>query len=365
MRKSFLASLAILLITLSSRAAIDPAVAQKIYDQVAKSLVVVQYTWESELGRQEISGTGIVVSDDGLVMSTMTITPISIPDAQMKDFKIIIPDDDQTEIEAEFQGRDERTNTMFVKAKEKHDWTPVKFVDQPSKIGTSVLSVGLLPKQAGYKPYLTQATVSAVLRGPLPQVLVSADGLAGVGSPVLSSDGAAIGLVHSGAGFREDQRNPLMSVMLPPRTFTPASDFLLSLKDPPKADAPIKLPSIGISNLAGLKKDVAEYFGLKNQPAVQIGDVIPNRPAAKAGLPRGAIILKFNGKPLERGDDPNETWMILTRQLRRMKVGDTVTFSVITKPGEPPKDIKIVTEDRPMPANKAKRYFAKDLGFGV
>ncbi len=365
MRKTILVSIIILLASITSRAEVDPAIAQKTYDEVSKSLVVIQYTWESELGRQEVNGTGVVVSDDGLVMSTMTITPTSIPDAQMKDFKIILPDDEQTEIEAEFEGRDERTNTTFVKAKEKHEWKPLKFVDQPVKIGQTIMSVGLLPKAAGYKPYLTEANVSSILRGPLPQVLVSSDGTAGVGSPVLNSDGIAIGLVHNGPGFREDQRNPLASILLPPRTFTPASDFMLSLKDPPKADAPIKLPSIGVSNLSGLRKDLAEYFGLKDQPAVQVGDVIPGRAAEKAGLPRGAIIVKVNGKPLERGDDPSETWMILSRQLRRMKVGDPVTFSVITKPNEPPKDIKIVTQERPMPPNKAQRYFAKDLGFGV
>jgi serine protease Do len=365
MPKSLLVLLLTFCVALTSRAAVDPAVAQKVYDDVSKSLVVVQYTWESELGRQEVNGTGVVVSADGLVMSTMTITPVSIPDAQMKEFKIILPDEEQTEIDAEFQGRDERTNTTFVKAKEKHEWKPLKFVDKPVKIGDTVLSVGLLPKAAGYKPYLTQPNVSSILRGPLPQVLVSSDGTAGIGSPVINMDGAAIGIVHSGAGFREDPRNPLASVLLPPRTFTPASDFMLSLNDPPKADAPIKLPSIGVSNLSGLKKDLAEYFGLKNQPAVQVGDVIPGRAAEKAGLPPGAIIVKVNGKDLERGDDPGETWMILSRQLRRMKVGDAVTFSIVTKPNEPPKDIKIVTQERPMPPNKAERYFAKDLGFGV
>src|SRR5689334_20277021 len=142
MRKILVAVIAIVL-CLHCSAEVDPTVAQKTYDEVSKSLVVIQYTWESELGRQEVNGTGIVISDDGLVMSTMTITPVSIPDAQMKDFKIILPDEEQTEIEAEFEGRDERTNTTFVKAKEKHEWKPLKFVDQPVKIGQTVMSVGL------------------------------------------------------------------------------------------------------------------------------------------------------------------------------------------------------------------------------
>ena len=31
-------------------------------------MVVVQYTYDGELGRHEFDGTGVVVSDDGLVM---------------------------------------------------------------------------------------------------------------------------------------------------------------------------------------------------------------------------------------------------------------------------------------------------------
>jgi serine protease Do len=96
---------------------------------------------------------------------------------------------------------------------------------------------------------------------------------------------------------------------------------------------------------------------------VQVGDVIPDFPAAKAGLKSGDVIVKVNGETLERGDVPDEAPMIMTRKIMRMKVGDTVTLSVLGAKDQPPHDVKVVLEERPRQANKAKRFYAEDLGF--
>jgi serine protease Do len=93
--------------------------------------------------------------------------------------------------------------------------------------------------------------------------------------------------------------------------------------------------------------------------------VIPGFDAEKAGLKAGDIILKMNGKPLERGDEPEEAAMILLRKVRWMKPGDELTLSVM-KPNEPGSalhDVKMTLEERPMQSNQAKRYYAEDLGF--
>src|SRR5436305_6708458 len=101
-------------------AGVGPDGAQTRYERVTPSLVAVKYTWESELGRRELTGAGIVVSADGLILTTIGVVDQRIPDAQMKDFKILIPsqEHDADETPAELQGRDERTQLAFVKAKE-------------------------------------------------------------------------------------------------------------------------------------------------------------------------------------------------------------------------------------------------------
>jgi serine protease Do len=354
--------------------AIAPAEAQKLYQQASPSLVAVRYTWENELGRRELTGAGIVVGEDGMVMSPISVFNPQIPDEQMKDFTIIVAreDRDAEEIEADFHGRDERSGVAFLKAKAPkdgatRDWQPVKFEEVAVNIGEPVYSVGMMPEMANYKPYFMEAAVSAKLRGEVPQVLVQG-GLAAVGSPVFTADGKAIGVVNWQPGqtvFLNDGQNALGSVIQPPKFYVPTRDFALSLADPPKVGEPLKLPWMGVSQMTGLNKDVAEIYGLTNQPAIQLGDVIANMPGAKGGLKQGDIIVKVNGQPLERGDEPDELPQILRRQVMRMKVGDGVTFSVLRNRGEPLKEIKVTLEEMPKRPSSARRWFAEDLGFSA
>lgn len=383
-----IASLILVLATHCAFAQVPPEAASKLLDKVTPSLVAVQATWEYEYGKVNFVGPGVVVSDDGLVMLSIGVMNPMIPDSQLKDFKIIVPqpDKDDQELDAVFQGRDERAELCYVKAKDPRKWTAVKFEDVPIKVGEPVISIGMLPKNAGYKTYFQTGLVSTRLRGEVPSYLVTGGALAAVGAPVFDLDGKAIGFVNeqygreilldrSGMGGRtsrfgrsdegDQEMEALGSIRVPPNIFTPASDFLFSLADPPTPQKPIQLSWMGLPANTGVNKDVAEVFGLKNQPAVEIGDVVPNSPADKAGLKTGMKIVKLNGLPLERGDEPEELPMILARKLIRMKVGQVVTLSVMTAPNTPLKDIQVTLGERPKRANQANRYYADDLGFSV
>jgi serine protease Do len=158
-------------------------------------------------------------------------------------------------------------------------------------------------------------------------------------------------------------QNQLQSVYGPPRMFLPTREFIQSLQDPPVAGQPLKLPWLGVAQMTGLKKEVADYFNLAGQPAVQIGDVIKGTPADQAGLKPGNIIVKMNGQPLERGDEPDEAAMILMKNVKRMKVGSKLTLSVITDKDKPPTDLTVTLAERPKQENQAKRFYAEDLGF--
>ena len=376
MRRYLIPSLLVLALFIANpiaRGGVEPELARKLYERVSPSLVAVQFVWETELGRRELVGAGVVVGADGLVMMSIATVDMRIPDEQMKDFKIIVPrfDKDNEEIDAVFQGRDERTNLAFVKTKEPQKWTPITFEDASVTVGEPVLSVGLLPKDAGYKTYLMQSDIAAQLRGEVPQIMTSG-GLAAVGSPVFNIKGQAIGFVNyqsDQAAFlnMNDPRQPLGSVTNPPIFFVPTRDFATGIKSPPVAGKQTQYPWLGIPQQAmtGLNKDVAEELGLKDQPAIELGDIIKGTPADKAGLKSGDVIVKVNGQPLERGDAPEELPMILVRQLRRMNVGDEVTLSLMRTKGEPLTDVKVALEERPGMPNLAKRYWAEDLGFSV
>ena len=63
--------------------AAGPVTAASLLAKVRPSLVVVQYTYDGEMGRQEVEGAGIVVGSDGLIAVAGSVFPGQIPTAQM------------------------------------------------------------------------------------------------------------------------------------------------------------------------------------------------------------------------------------------------------------------------------------------
>src|SRR5690606_26584434 len=199
--------------------------------------------------------------------------------------------------------------------------------------------------------------VAANLRGATPTCLVMGGGLAAMGSPVFNAAGEAIGFVNAQPEqeiFLNGAASVLQPITDPPHFFVPAGDFLWSLSDLPTEGQPQVLPWMGVVQLSGLEKDVAEFFDLAGQPAVEIGEIVPGGPADAAGLQRGDKIVRLNGQPLERGDIPEELPSILARQVRRMKPGDSVTLTILRTRGEPMREVPVVLGEQPKGANLAR-----------
>jgi S1-C subfamily serine protease len=417
MSRSRYFSFAILsLAALSARPVFADDQAQAIYDKVTPSLVAVQFTYAGDTMQEDLIVPGIVVSDTGLVMFPMAIVNEALPDEQMTKFKIIIPhaDRDDDEVDAVFQGRDERSDVAFVKAapvkvpaekklsaapattgsattgpatmpaaeaskpetKEPIKWTPIKFVTGKEKIGDTVYSVGMSPKSGGYHTFLTKSVISSMLRGPVKQVMVSGGGLASPFAPVLDTAGDAIGYVSvtnagelllddTRAGGQQMQQMRMLDALQTNKFFVPTAEFEQSLKDPPTDKTPIPLAYIGLAEMSGLSKSDAALFGLEGKTVVQINDMLPDCPAEKAGLKKKDVIVKVDGQPLERGDLPDEAALILSRKLRRKQPGDVVTFTVVDAKDKPSHDVKVTMAAEPRRANQAGRYWNDEIGFGV
>jgi serine protease Do len=227
--------------------------------------------------------------------------------------------------------------------------------------------VGLLPKSEAYRAYLMQSRVAALLRGDRPHVMVDGGGLGPVGSVVFNADGKAIGFVDHQPG-----QTPLLNagglvqrVARPAYFFVPASDFVWSFGDLPQAGKPEPLPWLGVVQLSGLSKDVAEQYGLKDRPAVEVGDVIAGTPAQRAGLKPGDVIIAIDDQPVPRGDEPEDLPAIVNRLIVRKRVGQQVKLSVIRAPHEPPQELTVELIQEPRRPSEAQRYYAEDLGFSV
>ncbi len=359
--------------------------ASDLLDRARKSLVVVRYVFDGEAGRREFEGVGTVVAADGTTMTTIGLFPSQMPDVQITGVKIVIPPgvtgDDELEIDAEFVGRDERADVAFVRplslsttapstqkaaTRPTHTFTAMvpASVRQPL-IGETVMGVGLLPKGSGYGAYLTEAKISSILRGPVPQVLVAGQ-LPVVGAPVFDRSGNWVGFVQVQEGqipLLNNPQNELAPLLASPIFYVPAADFVDAIADLPKSGVRRELPHLGIGQMTGLSREVAQAYGIDSKPAIQIGDVPPGFAAANAGLKSGDIIVSVSGKPLERGDLPEELPMILVRRLQRANVGDTVVMGVVREPNGLAVDMPVTLGARPPQAGQATRYFADDLGF--
>ena len=162
-----------------------------------------------------------------------------------------------------------------------------------------------------------------------------------------------------------DPRQSLLSGLATNRLFTPTAEFAVGLESPPSPGHPVPMAYTGLTEMLGMKKDDAAAFNLVNKPAIQIGDMLPDSPAAKGGLKKRDIIVAVDGKPLARGDLPEELPAIMRRNLVSAKPGDVVTFTVVRDRNKPPVDVKVTMEARPMQPNTAPRYWNEDIGFGV
>ncbi|MDD4568815.1 MAG: trypsin-like peptidase domain-containing protein [Tepidanaerobacteraceae bacterium] len=80
-------------------------------------------------------------------------------------------------------------------------------------------------------------------------------------------------------------------------------------------------PYIGVA-LQDMTKDLAEYFKLKDQNGAIIADVVPDSPAAKAGLTRGDVILKINDNVIKNSNDVSEI-------ISKTKINDKLVMVVL------------------------------------
>jgi serine protease Do len=76
-----------------------------------------------------------------------------------------------------------------------------------------------------------------------------------------------------------------------------------------------------------VSREMAESFGLGDVKGALVGTVNAGSPAARAGLKRGDVVLKFNGQNLEGSSD-------LTRRVGQTRVGETIRLEVATGEGE-------------------------------
>jgi serine protease Do len=227
-------------------------------------------------------GSGFVISKEGLILTNNHV----VEKATEIKIKLITG----KEYDAKLVGRDPKTDLALIQVK------PDKVFPKPEVLGDSdalhvgdwVMAVG---NPFGLGHTVTTGIISAKSRilgaGPYDDFLQTDAAInpGNSGGPLFNMDGEVIGIntaiIAQGQGI---------GFAIPVNM---AKELLPQLKK-----GKVIRGWLGIM-IQDITPELAKSFGIKNEKGVLISDVVKNSPAEKAGLMRGDVIVRFNGKEIE------------------------------------------------------------------
>jgi serine protease Do len=235
--------------------------------------------------REEQSlGSGVIVSEDGYILTNNHVVDGA------DEIKVVLADD-KKEFTAKLIGADPHTEVAVLKVDAKELPAVTTADSDQLEVGDVVLAIG---NPFGIGQTVTMGIVSATGRGGFGVVdyedfiqtdasinpgnsggaLVDAEGrLVGLNTFIISRSGG-----NQGVGFAVPI-NLARSVM----------ERLVT-------DGKVVRGFLGVKLQPLVTAELAKQFGLPDQNGALISEVIPDSPAAKAGLKEGDFIVQFNGK---------------------------------------------------------------------
>ena len=261
-------------------------------------------------GEEEIPrgvGSGFIVSADGFVMTNAHV----IEGAD----EVIVTLTDKREFKARIVGSDRRTDVAVVKI-EAAGLPSVKLGDASRvRVGEWVMAIG---SPFGLENTVTAGIVSAKQRDtgdylPFIQTDVAINP-GNSGGPLINMRGEVIGInsqIYSRSGGFQG-----ISFAIP-------IDEAVRVADQLRTSGRVTRGRIGVQ-IGEVNKEVAEAIGLGRPQGALVRGVEAGAPAQKAGIEAGDIILKFDGKAIEKSSD-------LPRLVGNTKPGSRATVTVLRR----------------------------------
>jgi serine protease Do len=229
-------------------------------------------------------GSGVIVSKDGYILTNNHV----VADAQ----EIKVTTSDRKNYTATIVGTDPKSDLAVIKLKgEVSNLKPAEFGDSGQlRLGDIVLAIG---NPFGVGQTVTMGIVSAKGRtdlgieayedfiqtdaainpGNSGGALINSEGrLVGINTAILSRSGG-----YQGIGFA-----------IPSNMASPIMDSL-------KKNGKVVRGWLGVA-IQDVDQELADAMKLPNATGILLSDVKPGTPAAKAGLQRGDVVLKVDGK---------------------------------------------------------------------
>jgi serine protease Do len=290
---------------------------------------------DEEQPQQRGVGSGFILSADGYVMTNAHV----VDGAD----EVIVTLTDKREFKAKIIGADKRSDVAVVKI-EATGLPPVKIGDVSRlKVGEWVMAIG---SPFGLDNTVTAGIVSAKQRDtgdllPLIQTDVAINP-GNSGGPLLNLRGEVVGInsqIYSRSGG-------FMGI-----SFSIPIDEASRVADQLRANGRVIRGRIGVT-IAPVTKEVAESLGLGAAKGALVQGVEKDGPADKAGIEAGDIILKVDGKAVERSND-------LPRMVGAVKPGSKSVIQVQRRGAT--KDLSVTVAEFE-PDNKPVRRAAGEPG---
>jgi len=231
-------------------------------------------------------GSGFILSSDGFVMTNAHV----VDGAD----QVIVTLPDKREFKARIVGADKRTDVAVVKI-EATGLPAVKVGDVSRlKVGEWVMAIG---SPFGLDNTVTAGIVSAKQRDtgdylPFIQTDVAINP-GNSGGPLINMRGEVVGInsqIYSRSGG-------FMGI-----SFAIPIDEAVRVSDQLRATGRVQRGRLGVQ-IDQVSKEVAESLGLAKAQGALVRGVEQGSPAEKAGLEAGDIILRFEGKAIEKSSD--------------------------------------------------------------
>lgn len=272
---------------------------------------------------QESAGTGVIISEDGLIITNRHVVPAGTT-------KVIVVLSNDTELEAEVVGRTNDSDPLdiaFLKVKdaEGQDLVPAKIGDSDAvETGDRVVAIGNALGQ--FSNTVTSGIISGYGRDieaydgggvETLQNLFQTDAAINSGNsggPLVNSASEVIGINVATATAEN------ISFAIPINDVKPLIDIVLET-------GKLERPYLGVRYIP-LNEEIAEELGIEQTEGAYIPEstvsrpvILPGSPAEKSGIKELDIITEINGQKL---DDKNTVVSILGR----LRVGAEVDIKV-------------------------------------
>ena len=231
-------------------------------------------------------GSGFILTADGIIMTNAHV----VDGAE----QVIVTLTDKREFVARIIGADRRTDVAVVKI-EASGLQPVKLGDPNRlKVGEWVMAIG---SPFGLENTVTAGIVIAKGRDTgdyLPFIKTDvAINPGNSGGPLINMRGEVIGInsqIYSRSGG-------FMGI-----SFAIPIDEAANVSNQLRANGRVQRGRLGVG-IGEVSKEVAESLGMAKPQGAFVSSVEPGSPAEKAGIEAGDIILKFDGKTIEKSSD--------------------------------------------------------------